>query len=47
MTIDAILNEKLRLREPAAVGDWRLWEYKSFNMHRGVLHWRSKTARFR
>ena len=38
--MDDILNEKLHLREADGGSQWRLWEYKSINMHRGVLHWR-------
>ena len=38
-TVDGILEKRLRLRDAPGHGEWRLWEYKSFNMHRGVLHW--------
>ena len=38
MAIDTILNEKLRLRSDSSE-EWLLWEYKTLNMHRGVLHW--------
>lgn len=45
MSIDNILQEKLRLREDCSDLAWRLWERKSLNMHRGVLHWRPPGSR--
>ena len=42
MSIDNILQEKLRLREDCSDLAWRLWERKSLNLHRGVLHWQPR-----
>lgn len=40
MNIDTILQRKLRPRESAPDPAWRVWEHKTLNRHRGVLHWR-------
>ncbi len=39
MTVDDILRARLHTRDDIAGSEWRLWEYKTFNLHRGVLHW--------
>ncbi len=40
MSVDDILQTKLRLRESGPDHAWRVWEHKTLNLHRGVLHWR-------
>jgi hypothetical protein len=37
---DAFQKAKLRLREDTADSQWQVWELKTLNLHRGVLHWR-------
>jgi hypothetical protein len=39
MAVNEIVSKTLHLRETDGYRDWRVWEYKSINMHRGVLHW--------
>ncbi len=40
MSVGEILQSKLRPRESGSDPAWRVWEHKTFNIHRGVLHWR-------
>ncbi len=40
MQADDVLEAKLRLRDGGAGSEWRVWEHKTLNLHRGVLHWR-------
>ena len=44
VSLDHILEAKLR-HDPARSSDaWGVWEHKTLNMHRGVLHWRPRDA---
>jgi len=38
--LDEILSERLRLDEERSTPEWRRWEHRTLNRHRGVLHWR-------
>jgi hypothetical protein len=40
MTVDDVLQTRLRCRESDVNSDWRVWEHKTFNMHRDVVQWR-------
>jgi hypothetical protein len=40
MVVDDVLQTRLRCRQSGANSDWRIWEHKTFNMHRGVVQWR-------
>ena len=40
MLLNAILETKLRHDPARSSGDWRVWEHKTLNIHRGVLCWR-------
>ena len=39
MSVENILQTKLRLLQPVAQTGWQIWEHKTFNIHRGVLRW--------
>ena len=41
MSVDSILQTRPRLRDDIVDTEWRLWEHKTLNIHRGVLHWRT------
>lgn len=42
MALEDILRSKLDAREPQADPAWTIWEHKTFNLHRGVVHWRPR-----
>jgi hypothetical protein len=39
--VDQVLGRQLRMRA-ADADEWRIWEYKTLNIHRGVLCWRPR-----
>jgi hypothetical protein len=45
--VDTLLQVHLRLDEERSTDDWRRWELKTLNIHRGVLHGRIRDARVR
>ncbi len=40
MSVEEVMRSRLYLREDILETEWRLWEHKTLNIHRGVLHWR-------
>jgi hypothetical protein len=44
MAISQALQTRLQLRESTLGNEWQIWEHKTFNIHRGVLHWRPTIA---
>lgn len=40
MTPTNAFESRLKLRTDSASTEWQLWERKTLNIHRGVLHWR-------
>lgn len=41
MAVEEILDTHLNSREDILGTEWRLWEHKTLNLHRGVLRWRA------
>jgi hypothetical protein len=37
--LESILGARLRRRESVDCQSWHIWERKTLNLHRGVLHW--------
>jgi hypothetical protein len=37
--LPSFIGERLQLLATDLPPSWQLWQYKSFNMHRGVIHW--------
>ncbi len=44
MPLDDAIGTKLRPREPSPGAGWRVWEHKTLNIHRGLLHWQPGEA---
>jgi hypothetical protein len=42
LSIEEILSRHLEFRQDILGTEWQLWEHKTLNIHRGVLHWRSE-----
>ena len=40
VSVEEVMRSRLYLREDILETEWRLWEHKTLNIHRGVLHWR-------
>lgn len=44
MTPTNAFESRLRLRDEDTSPEWQVWERKTLNIHRGVLHWRPTDA---
>src|SRR3954469_7232757 len=42
MNVEEALAPRLHRRDDLSNGEWSLWEHRTWNMHRGVLHWRPR-----
>jgi hypothetical protein len=45
VTLPEFIHSRLKPHPAAVAGGWRLWQYKSLNRHRGVIHWDATNLR--
>jgi hypothetical protein len=41
VSVEEVLRSRLKPREDILGTEWRLWEHKTLNLHRAVLHWQA------
>ena len=44
MSVAEVIGAQLRPRGHNLGPEWHLWEHKTLNIHRGVLHWQPVDA---
>ncbi len=42
MSVGEILGATLRRRDDLGGDEWCLWERRTWNVHRGAMHWRPR-----